>query len=229
MLLADGAPPANDGRGYVLRRLIRRAMVHARRLGPAVHLSSGVPIVARLLGSVYPEVRTQADRIKEVVVSEEERFGVALRQGMERLQPMLERGTLNPEEVFYLHDTLGLPIELTAELERERRIEVDLEAVAALMQGQRDRSRVATGSFTAPLAGRATRFVGYDRLEADTSVSDIFPVAGDAEQADVFLEETPFYAERGGQTADTGWLHRNGNKAPGHDRAHQREANRHHA
>src|SRR2546428_12626620 len=117
-------------------------MVHTRRLGPAVHLSSGVPIVARLLGPVYTEVKTQADRIAEVVVSEEERFGVALRQGMERLQPLLERGTLNPEEVFYLHDTLGLPIELTAELSRERRIEVAPAAVGSVMQAQRERSRV---------------------------------------------------------------------------------------
>ncbi|TME57881.1 MAG: hypothetical protein E6I60_00925 [Chloroflexi bacterium] len=121
MLLADGVVPANDGRGYVLRRLIRRGMVHARRLGPAVHLSSGVPIVARLLGPVYAEVRTQVERIAEVVRSEEERFGVALRQGMERLAPLLERGTLNPQEVFYLHDTLGFPIELTAQLAKERR------------------------------------------------------------------------------------------------------------
>ncbi|TMF29571.1 MAG: alanine--tRNA ligase [Chloroflexi bacterium] len=182
MLLADGVVPANDGRGYVLRRVIRRAMVHARRLGPAVHLSSGVPIVARLLGPVYPEVKTQADRIAETVRSEEERFGVALRQGMERLQPLLERGTLHPEEVFYLHDTLGFPIELTAELAKERGIEVDLEAVAALMQSQRDRSRTATSNFSAPLAGRASRFVGYDHLEADTSVTDVFPVAGEAER-----------------------------------------------
>ena len=206
ILLADGVDPANDGRGYVLRRVIRRAMVHARRLGPAVHLSSGVPIVARLLGSVYAEVRNQVDRIADVVRSEEERFGVALRQGLERLQPLLERGTLNPQDVFYLHDTLGFPIELTAELAKERGIELDLEAVAALMQTQRDRSRTATSSFAAPLAGRASRFVGYDRLEADTAVTDVFPVAGEAELADVFLEETPFYAERGGQTADGGWI-----------------------
>ncbi|TME82551.1 MAG: alanine--tRNA ligase [Chloroflexi bacterium] len=206
ILLADGVDPANDGRGYVLRRVIRRAMVHARRLGPAVHLSSGVPIVARLLGSVYAEVRNQVDRIADAVRSEEERFGVALRQGLERLQPLLERGTLNPQDVFYLHDTLGFPIELTAELAKERGIELDLEAVAALMQTQRDRSRTATSSFTAPLAGRASRFVGYDRLDADTAVTDVFPVAGEAELADVFLEETPFYAERGGQTADSGWI-----------------------
>ena len=227
MLLADGVVPANDGRGYVLRRVIRRAMVHARRLSAAVHLSSGVPIVARLLGAVYPEVKMQADRMAEVVRSEEERFGVALRQGMERLQPLLERGTLNPEEVFYLHDTLGFPIELTAELAKERGIEVDLEAVAALMQSQRDRSRTATSSFTAPLAGRASRFVGYDRFGADTSVTDVFPVAGEAGRSDVFREETPFYGERGGQTADTGWLSWNGSKARVIDAQPQGEAIRH--
>ena len=227
MLLADGVVPANDGRGYVLRRLIRRAMVHARRLGPAVHLSSGVPIVARLLGDVYPEVSTQMDRIAEVVGSEEERFGVALRQGMERLQPLLEHGTLHPQEVFYLHDTLGFPIELTAELAEERGVKVDLEAVATLMQSQRDRSRVATGGFTAPLAGTASRFVGYDRLETDTTVTDVFPVAGAPERADVFLAETPFYAERGGQTADTGWLSSDGARARVIDVQPQGEAIRH--
>ena len=226
-LLADGVTPANDGRGYVLRRLIRRGMVHARRLGPAVHLSSGVPIVAGILGRAYPEVQTQRDRIAEVVRSEEERFGVALRQGMERLQPLLERGTLNPQEVFYLHDTLGFPIELTAELASERGVSVDLDAVAALMQSQRDRSRVATGGFTAPLAGRASRFVGYDQLQVDTVVTDVFPVAGEPERADVFLELTPFYAERGGQTADTGWLSWKGGKARVIDVQPQGEAIRH--
>src|SRR5438132_2174524 len=227
MLLADGVVPANDGRGYVLRRVIRRAMVHARRLGPAVHLSSGVPIVARLLGNVYPEVKKQVDRIAEAVRSEEERFGVALRQGMERLQPLLERGTLNPQEVFYLHDTLGFPIELTAELAKERGVDVDLEAVAALMQSQRDRSRVATGGFTAPLAGTASRFVGYDQLGTDTTVTEVFPVAAEPERTDVFLAETPFYAERGGQAADTGWLEWNRGKASVIDVQPQGEAIRH--
>jgi alanyl-tRNA synthetase len=227
MLLADGVAPANDGRGYVLRRLIRRGMVHARRLGPAVHLSSGVPIVARLLGDVYPEVKTQVARLAEVVRSEEERFGVALRQGMERLEPLLRRGILNPEEVFYLHDTLGFPIELTAELAKERGVSVDLQAVAALMQSQRDRSRVATGAFTAPLARSASRFIGYDRLESDATVTDVFPVAGQPDDADVFLDETPFYAERGGQTADTGSLTWKGATARVIDVQPQGEAIRH--
>jgi len=206
LLLADGVTPANDGRGYVLRRLIRRAMVHARRLGTAAHLYSGVQIVARVLGGVYPEARKSADEIQEVIRSEEERFSIALRQGTERLQGLLERGTLSPQDVFYLHDTLGFPVELTAELAAEQGVSVDTAAVERLMQEQRERGRAATGSFAAPLAGRATRFVGYDRLEVDSTITDIFPVAGDAGLADVFLHETPFYAERGGQTADTGWF-----------------------
>jgi len=227
MLLADGVTPANVGRGYVLRRLVRRAMVHARRLGPAARLSSGVPIVARVLGGVYPEVRKNAEQIQEVVRSEEDRFGIALRQGMERLQGLLDRGTLSPEEVFYLHDTLGFPVELTAELAAERGVTVDMAAVETLMQAQRERGRIATSGFTAPLAGTATRFVGYDHLETDSTVTDVFPVAAEAAQADVFLEETSFYAERGGQTADTGWLSWDGQKARVIDVQPQGEAIRH--
>ena len=227
MLMADGVAPSNEGRGYVLRRLIRRAMVHARRLGPAGRLSSGVPIVATIFGDVYPEARKQASQITEVVRSEEERFSIALRQGMERLQGLIDRKALTSEEVFYLHDTLGFPVELSAELAQEQGVAVDMTAVAALMQGQRERSRVATGGFTAPLAGRATRFNGYDQLEVDTALTDVFAVAGDPEQADVFLEETPFYAERGGQTADTGWLTWDGEKASVLDVQPQGEAIRH--
>jgi alanyl-tRNA synthetase len=227
MLMADGVMPANDGRGYVLRRLIRRAMVHARRLGPDANLSSGIPIVAKLLGEIYPELRKKAADIESMVRSEEERFGVALRQGTERLQGLLERGTLSAEEVFYLHDTLGFPVELTAELAQERGIKVDMVAVAGLMESQRERSRVATTGFIAPIAGRSTRFVGYERLEADTVVTDVFAVSGEAGKADIFLEETPFYAERGGQTADTGWLSWNGQQARVVDVQPQAEAIRH--
>ena len=227
MLLADGVTTSNDGRGYVLRRLIRRAMVHARRLGPAAHLSSGVPIVVRVLGDVYPEVRKQANQIQEVIQSEEDRFGIALRQGSERLQGLLDRGTLSAQDVFYMHDTLGFPVELTAELAAEQGVTVDLGAVETLMQAQRERSRVATGGFPAPLAGTASHFVGYDRLPTDATVTDVFPVAGEAAQADVFLDQTPFYAERGGQTADTGWLSWDGHKARVVDVQPQGEAIRH--
>src|SRR5256886_6086112 len=172
------ASPSNEGRGYVLRRLIRRAMVHARRLGPNAHLSSGVPIVVRLLGDVYPEARKQVSQITDVVRSEEERFSIALRQGMEAPQGPVDRKALTAEGVFYLHDTLGFPVELSAELAGDQGVTVDMTPVATLMQGQRDRSRVATGGFTAPLAGRATRFVGYDRLDVGTSLPRVFSVAG---------------------------------------------------
>ena len=227
MLLADGVMPTNDGRGYVLRRLSRRAMVHSRRLGPAASLSSGVPIVAKLLGKVYPEVRSKAAEIRDVVRAEEERFAIALRQGTERLQGLLQRGTLSADEVFYLHDTLGFPIELTAELAQEQGVTVDMAAVVALMQGQRDRSRLAPSGFTTPIAGRATRFTGYDHLEGDSTITDVFPVTGEPDKADVFLEETPFYAERGGQTADTGWLSWDGKKASVIDVQPQGDATRH--
>ena len=227
MLIADGVLPANDGRGYVLRRVIRRAMVHARRLGPKASLSSGVALVAELLGEVYPELRKRASEIESIIQGEEERFAAALRQGMERLQNLLERGTLKPEEVFYLHDTLGFPVELTAELAQERGQTIDMTAVASLMESQRERSRTATADFGAPIAGRASSFVGYDRLEVESLVTDVFPVAGEETMADVFLEQTPFYAERGGQAADTGWLRCNGREARVLDVQWQGDAIRH--
>src|SRR5437763_4033691 len=184
MLLADGVVPANDGRGYVLRRVIRRAMVHARRLGQGVELASGVPIVARTLARTYPELDKAAGEIAATIRTEEERFAVALRQGMERLQGLLDRGTLSPDEGFYLHDTLGFPVELTAELANERGVTIDLTAVASMMENQRHRNRSATPEFTAPIAERATTFVGYDQLQADTVVTDVFPVSGEASLAD---------------------------------------------
>jgi alanyl-tRNA synthetase len=227
MLIADGVLPSNEGRGYVLRRVIRRGMVHARRLGGEARLSSGVPVVVKILGDVYPELRVKADQITEVVAAEEQRFSVALRQGLERLQGLIERGAVTAEEVFYLHDTLGFPIELSAELAREQGVIVDLDAVEALMQTQRQRSRTATGGFTAPLTGKPTRFIGYDQLEADAMVTDVFAVAGEPAQADVFLDQSPFYAERGGQAADTGWLSWNGEKAGVIDVQPQGESIRH--
>src|SRR5207245_6574606 len=126
--------------------------------------------------------------ITEVVRSEEERFNIALRQGMERLQGLIDRKALTSEEVFYLHDTLGFPVELSAELAQEQGVAVDMTAVAALMQGQRERSRVATGGFTAPLAGRGTSFNGYDQLEVDTAGCDVLAVHAAPSQADDVFE-----------------------------------------
>ncbi|HEY9289128.1 MAG TPA: alanine--tRNA ligase [Candidatus Dormibacteraeota bacterium] len=227
MLLADGVMPANDGRGYVLRRLIRRAMVHARRLDADATLSSGVPIVDEILGAAYPELGHKIGEIQSILQAEEDRFAVALRQGTERLQGLLERGALSPEEVFYLHDTMGFPVELTAELAQERGVTVDMTAVASLMERQRERSRGATADFGAPVAGSATRFVGYDRLESESVVTEIFPVPGDDKVSDVFLDQTPFYAERGGQAADRGWLRSDGSQYEVVDAQWQGDAIRH--
>ena len=227
MLLADGVMPANDGRGYVLRRLIRRAMVHARRLDTKATLSSGVPLVEEILGGAYPEIGQKIGEIQSIVKAEEDRFAVALGQGMERLQGLLDRGTLSPEEVFYLHDTMGFPVELTAELAGEHGVTVDMTAVASLMERQRERSRGATGDFAAPIAGKATSFVGYDRLESDSVITEVFPVRGDDDVSDVFLDQTPFYAERGGQAADSGWLRLDGAQYDVVDAQWQGEAIRH--
>ncbi len=212
MLAADGIAPSNEGRGYVLRRLIRRGSLHAARVSQEVSLSSAVPAVAGILGAQYPEVRARADHIQETIRGEEERFYTTRRQGMEKVHSYLERGFLTPEETFYLHDTLGFPMELTAELARERGITVDLAAVDTLMQRQRERSRGAA-LFTIRLASTASRFVGYEQLETDTEVVEVLPVEGEAALADIFLAETPFYAERGGQAFDQGWLEWDGQRA----------------
>ena len=227
MLVADGVLPSNEGRGYVLRRLIRRAMVHARRLGAPQGLSSSVPVVEELLGDAYPEVTQRSAQIAETLRAEEDRFAIALRTGLERLQGLLDRGRLDPEEVFYLHDTLGFPIELTRELAEERGLAVDMAAAMELMRGQRERSRGAAAPFSGPVAKNATRFIGYDRLETDTVITERFDVPDAADLAEIFLEETPFYAERGGQAADGGWLTWGGGEGEVLDVQAQGEAIRH--
>jgi alanyl-tRNA synthetase len=227
MLVADGVLASNEGRGYVLRRLIRRAMVHARRLGAKPGLSSAVPVVAEILASAYPDLTQRSGQIAQTLRAEEDRFAIALRTGMERLQELLARGELDAEEVFYLHDTLGFPIELTRELAEERGVKVDMARVAEMMQGQRLRSRDAAAGFTGPVAKSATLFVGYDQLDADTTVTEVFDVDEEQELADLFLAETPFYAERGGQTADTGWLTWSGGEGAVLDVQAQGEAVRH--
>jgi len=225
MLIADGVAPSNEGRGYVLRRLIRRGSLHVTNVS-SEPLSSAVPVVARILGADYPEAKARASHIQETIRQEEDRFAATRRQGMERVHSYLQRGFLTPEETFFLHDTLGFPMELTVELARERGVAVDVQSVQALMDRQRAQSR-RFSTFTAPSVASGTRFVGYDALAAQTQLADAYPVPEEPDQADVYFPETPFYAERGGQAADTGWLEWDGRRAQVLDVEAQGEAIRH--
>ena len=226
--IADGALPSNEGRGYVLRRILRRAARYGRTLGLAdPFLYQLVPTLTEQMGEAYPELRPAQEKVQTVVRSEEEAFGRTLDHGLELFEGMVDqaesegRGEIRGEEAFKLYDTYGFPPDLTQLMADERGLTVDLAGFEAEMEEQRARSRVggkavdAAGTGPAGpatgVAGRApgrlsseagapTRFVGYDTLSVDqTSV-----VA--REDGSVVLAETPFYTEAGGQVGDTGWL-----------------------
>jgi alanyl-tRNA synthetase len=214
-LISDGVLPGTEGRGYVLRRLIRRAMVHARRLGLRAPLADGVDRVVQVMREPYPELVTNREMIRQQVAQETERFERTLEQGLEQFERLVARhpNLLPGDEVFKLHDTFGFPIELTRELAAEREIEVDLAGFEAAMAGQRTRSRTMTGQRWPDLhALPQSEFTGYHELSTRARITVIYrggePVKtveeGDA--VEVFLDRTPFYAESGGQVGDTGYL-----------------------
>ncbi len=214
-LIADGIQPGTEGRGYVLRRLIRRAAVHARRIGLRAPLADGVTAVVEAMGGAYPELVERSRFISQVVAGEAERFGRTLEAGMEQFERLAAANpeTLPGEEVFKLHDTFGFPIDLTKELARERGVEVDLTGFEAAMAGQRLRSRTMTGQRWPDVqALPRSQFTGYRELERDSVVISLVragsPVeaAAEGEEVEVFLDTTPFYAESGGQVGDTGYL-----------------------
>ncbi len=221
-LIADGVIPGNEGRGYVLRRIIRRALRHGYQLGcraPFFHRL--VVDLEREMGAAYPELGEQRPRIESVLLQEEERFGETLEHGMKILTEAFSRlaasaaPQIDGETAFVLYDTYGFPVDLTADIARERNIGVDLEGFDAAMERQREQARAA-GKFKvsggAHFAGAATRFVGYDTLESESSVLAIY--RGDTavshldagQGASVVLDTTPFYAESGGQVGDRGTL-----------------------
>jgi alanyl-tRNA synthetase len=208
-LASDGIEPSNEGRGYVLRRIVRRAIVHARRIGLEQDVTTRLhDKVVSLLGHVYPELLEQRDNVSLVLAAEEERFSRTLDVGGGLLDEVLERSGLeiSAEDAFKLHDTYGFPFELTAEIAAEHGKSVDEVGFARLMDQQRERARASTTAvgFTAAEldAGFKTEFVGYELLDVHTQIGAL------AERPDglvaIKLRESPFYPAGGGQVADTG-------------------------
>jgi len=227
-LLADGVVPGNEGRSYVLRMIMRRAMRFCRSTGTtAPFLAALAGAVVEEMGDVYPELRTQREFIQAAARAEEERFTQTLTSGLERLEELLARSAasggrvLPGEEVFRLYDTYGFPLEMTKDVARERGLEVDEMGFARAMEAQRERARAAQ-AFTLPAdetryarlaaEGLTTEFVGYRRYHARARIRALLVRGQRAERADagdeveVVLDRTPFYAEGGGQVGDTGEL-----------------------
>jgi alanyl-tRNA synthetase len=221
-LIADGVIPGNEGRGYVLRRIIRRALRHGYKLGQKKPFFYRIVAdLVREMGAAYPELVEQQQRIEGVLKQEEERFGETLEHGMKILDTALagrkgdDATNLDGDTAFLLYDTYGFPVDLTADVCRERGIGVDLDGFERAMERQREQARAA-GKFKAAAAvefsGAKTRFVGYEHLSAPAKVVGLY-VAGSAvnevragQDAIVVLDATPFYAESGGQVGDRGEL-----------------------
>jgi len=218
MLVNDGVFPSNEGRGYVLRRIIRRAIRHAYLLGTEKVVMGDLASTAiDVMGNAYPDLRKNADYILGVLTREEERFRQTLKTGVAILEDEIKDGVsvLPGASAFLLHDTYGFPLELTQEIAAERSVDVDVEGFDREMQAQRARaksSRKGAGQ-NADLQSiyrelvvehGPTLFVGYDRNEAEGTVLAI--VEGDNNTLEVFVDVTPFYAESGGQVGDRGVL-----------------------
>jgi alanyl-tRNA synthetase len=227
-LIADGVLPSNQGRGYVLRRMLRRVVSHARRLGiegPVVeHLADRT---VELFGDAYPELVENQAQVTRVAASEEERFAGTLRQGMALLEAEIDKarraGVLSGDVVFKLHDTFGFPRELTRELLEDAGLSIDEERFESLMAEQRDRARRAAkreqvDDELAEVASSAgpTRFLGYQTLEAEGRLVALLldgersGVAEEGQDVRLVLDRTPFYAESGGQVADHGYVRTGG-------------------
>ncbi|MGD8772645.1 MAG: alanine--tRNA ligase [Gammaproteobacteria bacterium] len=227
-LIVDGVLPSNEGRGYVLRRIIRRAIRHGYKLGqqePFFHRLVGT--LDEEMGEAYPELSKARERVEQVLLKEERRFAETLDQGMGMLEDAIDglKGKVIPgETAFKLYDTYGFPLDLTADIARERGLRVDESGFSKAMEAQRERGRAASvfgANESMALAASLqadgveipeTEFTGYDQASAEARVGlmvvDGKPAASAAEgdRATVFLDRTPFYAESGGQVGDTGTL-----------------------
>jgi alanyl-tRNA synthetase len=209
-LVGDGVTPSNEGRGYVMRRVIRRAVQQARAIGLS-DLWRITRVVSEQMAPWYPELEKHQNQIEEVVRSEEERFNQTLERGLRLFEEVASRGgDISGEDAFLLHDTYGFPLELTVELAHERGLGVNAEEFTALMEQQRARSRAGAGRAEveaaefARTAGFETEFVGYEKTDVLTQIGALEPLEDGLFLAK--LRESPFYPEGGGQVTDQGFL-----------------------
>jgi alanyl-tRNA synthetase len=219
-LVGDGVTPSNEGRGYVLRRIIRRAVQQARTIGldDLWRLSD---VVVEQMGPWFPELPENRARIAEVLRAEEERFTETLARGMTLFEEVAARGAISGKDAFDLTATYGFPFELTSELALERGLPVDDAEYRRLMDEHREISRGATGArATGPLPGPATEFVGYEQTEVLTAITALSDLGDGLFEAK--LERSPFYPAGGGQVTDAGWIEHDETGA----RAELREAHR---
>ena len=217
-LIADGVLPSNEGRGYVLRRIIRRAVRHGYKLGqskPFFHKL--VADLVKEMGDAYPELKEKQAQIEEALKNEESRFAQTLETGMALLENALAKGSkkLDGEIIFKLYDTYGFPYDLTADICRERNIELDEAGFEREMEAQRARARAAQ-SFKAnaqlPYEGQDTEFKGYSERQTESKVLALYKNGeqvnelNEGDEGAVVIDFTPFYAESGGQVGDVGYI-----------------------
>src|SRR6266542_255957 len=214
-LLADGVYPSNEGRGYVLRRILRRAVRHAWLLGRREPtLAQLTRAVSGVMGDVYPELVSKQQHIERITRAEEERFLETIEGGLERMEELRGTGVITGEDAFKLYDTFGFPIDLTQMIASERKQTVDVEGFEQALGHQRRRSRAARkagtretgnvqrgGDWVQVKSKGKQKWIGYDATKAETEPI-AFRQTGD--QLEIILEENPFYAESGGQVSDTG-------------------------
>jgi alanyl-tRNA synthetase len=202
-MAADGVEPSNEGRGYVMRRIVRRAVLQAGRIGlDSPFLARLAAVVVAQMGDAYPELR--AGDVGRVLEEEEERFSETLARGLKLFEEVVGDG-ISGEDAFRLHDTYGFPLELTEELARERGLPVDVDGFQRLMEEQRQRSRKAAPEVDVRVSSETrSEFVGYERTDVLTAIIAYEDLGDGRFQAK--LEESPFYPEGGGQVSDAGYI-----------------------